>query len=161
MLLVTALHVLCGCNNEDDVVEIFTGKTWKLSKISAEGTNIQFNYWPNDNANGDAFKQSMDLLRGSGNFTITFSGGEINGITGGTFNGRGVNATFSGKWQADGATHEMSMETNVSGMESNVLSKAFISGLQNVIRYEGDANNLFIYFKDGKNVKYMGFTPQR
>ena len=103
----------------------------------------------------------MDLLRGSGNFTITFSGGEINGITGGTFNGRGVNATFSGKWQADGATHEMSMETNVSGMESNVLSKAFISGLQNVIRYEGDANNLFIYFKDGKNVKYMGFTPQR
>ena len=55
----------------------------------------------------------------------------------------------------------MSMETNVSGMESNVLSKAFISGLQNVIRYEGDANNLFIYFKDGKNVKYMGFTPQR
>ena len=37
MLLVTALPVLCGCNNEDDVVEIFTGKTWKLSKISAEG----------------------------------------------------------------------------------------------------------------------------
>ena len=95
MLLVTALPMLCGCNNEDDVVEIFTGKTWKLSKISAEGTNIQFNHWPNDNANGDAFKQSMDLLRGSGNFTITFSGGEINGITGGTFNGRGVNATFS------------------------------------------------------------------
>ena len=53
------------------------------------------------------------------------------------------------------------MDTNLSGNETDVLAKAFINGLQNVIRYEGDANNLFIYFSDGQTVKYMGFTPKR
>lgn len=161
MLLITALPMLCGCNNEDDVVEIFTGKTWKLSKISAEGSNKQFNYWPNDNAEGAAFQQSMALLKSADNFVINFSGGEINNTTNGTFSGKGVNATFNGTWQANGETHKLSMNTKVTGNESDVLAKAFINGLQNVIRYEGDANNLFIYFNDGQTIKYMGFTPKR
>lgn len=161
MLLLAALPLLCGCNNEDDVAEIFTGKTWKLSKISAEGSNIQFNYWSNDNAEGTAFQKSMALLKSTDNFTIGFTGGEINNVVGGTFSGKGVVATFNGKWQADGESHQLNMSTTLNGTETDILAKAFVNGLQNVIRYEGDANNLFIYFKDGQTVKYMGFTPKR
>jgi hypothetical protein len=33
--------------------------------------------------------------------------------------------------------------------------------LQNVYKYEGDANSLTLYFKDGPTTRVMGFTPQR
>lgn len=160
LLLLTALPLLCGCNNEDDVTEIFTGKLWKLSKISAEGSHLQINYWGAD-AEGAAFQKSMALLKSGDNFTISFTGGEINNTVGGTFSGKGVTTTFNGKWLANGESHKLSMDTNLNGNETDVLAKAFINGLQNVIRYEGDANNLFIYFSDGQTVKYMGFTPKR
>lgn len=85
LLMLSLLPLLSGCDNEDDVVGIFTGKTWKLS-ISVKVT-------------GSA--------------------------------------------------------------ESDALAKAFISGLQNVYKYEGDANSLTLYFKDGPTTRVMGFTPQR
>ncbi|MBE6287003.1 MAG: DUF4847 domain-containing protein [Mediterranea massiliensis] len=157
---VVAGPLLSGCNNEDDVMEIFTGKMWKLSYIAAEGTRIQFNYWPNDNANGEAYQHSMELLRKADNFTITFTGGEINNVISGTFSGKGSNATLNGQWKANGESQSLSMNTNVSGRETDPLARAFVNGLQNVIRYEGDAMNLFIYFKDGETVKYMGLKPQ-
>lgn len=161
LLIIGFLPMMSSCNNEDDVLEIFTGKSWKLSKISAEGTNIQFNYWPNDNAAGDAYQSSMKLLKSQSNFTLTFTGGQIGEKISGTFSGKGVQCSFDGQWQADGNNQQLNMSINSSaGSESDPLAKAFINGLKNVIRYEGDAKNLFIYFKEGQTTKYMGFTPQ-
>lgn len=85
LLMFSLLPLLSGCDNEDDVIGIFTGKTWKLS-ISVKVTGAA---------------------------------------------------------------------------ESDALAKAFISGLQNVYKYEGDANSLTLYFKDGPTTRVMGFTPQR
>jgi hypothetical protein len=32
-ILLCILPMLCGCNESDDVVRIFTGKTWKLTDV--------------------------------------------------------------------------------------------------------------------------------
>ena len=37
--------LLAGCTNDDDVIAIFTGKSWKLTYIAAEGTNKQYDFW--------------------------------------------------------------------------------------------------------------------
>ena len=100
LLMFSLLPLLSGCDNEDDVIGIFTGKTW--------------------------------------------------------------NSSVNGTWKADGASGSLSISVKVTGAaESDALAKAFISGLQNVYKYEGDANSLTLYFKDGPTTRVMGFTPQR
>ena len=52
-------------------------------------------------------------------------------------------------------------DVKINGPESDPVGKAFISGLQNEYKYEGDANSLTLYFKDGPTTRVMGLTPQR
>lgn len=42
LLMFSLLPLLSGCDNEDDVIGIFTGKTWKLSRLTNKGSNAQF-----------------------------------------------------------------------------------------------------------------------
>lgn len=163
LLLLALLPVLGGCNDEDDVVEIFTGKTWKLSFIAAEGTYTQYNFWGEKGMNDQnpAFVKSMDLLRTKGNYTLTFTGSDINNTVGGSFKGKGVNVSFEGTWKADGKTHELHLYTEGQlSDESDILAKSFQEGIKSASRYEGDSNNLFIYYKQGQNTLFMGFKPQ-
>ena len=61
LLMLSLLPLLSGCDNEDDVVGIFTGKTWKLSRLTNKGSNAQFypNLWNN---NEEEMKKSLDKL---------------------------------------------------------------------------------------------------
>ena len=81
MLSLLVLLLFAGCNMEDDVLEIFSGKTWKLTYISTENSNKQFDFW----GSGDS-SQSMTALKQTNTFTVSFEGSEINATTGGTFN---------------------------------------------------------------------------
>lgn len=158
-----------GCNNEDDVIEIFTGKTWKLTFIAAEGSNQQFNFWGGKlDENNPAFTNSMNALAQSGNFTLEFVGTDLASTTGGTFNGRGVRSTISGNWTANGASNVLELSNvKVIGNETDALAKAFVTGLQNANRYSGDNQNLYIYYTENKNdnekrnVKFMAFRPAK
>lgn len=38
LLMFSLLPLLSGCDNEDDVIGIFTGKTWKLSRLTNKGS---------------------------------------------------------------------------------------------------------------------------
>ena len=149
LLMFSLLPLLSGCDNEDDVIGIFTGKTWKLSRLTNKGSNAQFypNLWNN---NEEEMKKSLDkLYNQKSTFTLNFEGTELDGeLMGTTVNGQGINSSVNG--------------VKVTGAaESDALAKAFISGLQNVYKYEGDANSLTLYFKDGPTTRVMGFTPQR
>lgn len=160
LLVLSLLPLLSGCNNEDDIIEIFTGKTWKLSRITDKGSNRQF--YPGLWQDAEAEKRSRELLKAKGNFTLNFEGSELNGELMGTrVNGRGAASEFNGTWSADGSSGELSIKVKVEGSESDALAKAFIFGLQNVYKYEGDANSLTLFFKDGSATRVMGFTPQR
>lgn len=109
-------------------------------------------------------KKSLDkLYNQKSTFTLNFEGTELDGeLMGTTVNGQGINSSVNGTWKADGASGSLSISVKVTGVaESDALAKAFISGLQNVYKYEGDANSLTLYFKDGPTTRVMGFTPQR
>ena len=42
LLMFSLLPLLSGCDNEDDVIGIFTGKPWKLSRLANKDSNRQF-----------------------------------------------------------------------------------------------------------------------
>ena len=162
LLMFSLLPLLSGCDNEDDVIGIFTGKTWKLSRLTNKGSNAQFypNLWNN---NEEEMKKSLDkLYNQKNNFTLNFEGSDVNGeLMGTTVTGHGIHSNADGTWKADGKSQSLSLNVKINGSESDPLGKAFISGLQNVYKYEGDANSLTLYFKDGPTTRVMGFTPQR
>lgn len=160
LLLLALLPIVSGCNNEDDVIEIFTKNTWKLSRLTTQNSSARFlpNLWNNDKD----YEASMNNLREGSNFTINFAGTELNGeIMGTTLDGKGIKATFTGTWSVDGKANTLGIALKVSGSETDPLAKEFINGLQKVYKYEGDSNSLTLYFKDGEITKVIGFTAQR
>ena len=46
LLMLAVLLTFSACNDEDDVAEIFNGKTWKLARLTTENGKEQFyKYW--------------------------------------------------------------------------------------------------------------------
>lgn len=158
LALLATILLLAGCNKEDDVLEIFTGKTWKLTYISTENSHEQYDFW----SNSQESEQSFSALKQPGNFTVTFEGTNLNQTIGGTFNAKAINANIDGQWNANGESHEMhTSNTKVSYSEKDKLAQAFVTGLQNATRYDGDNNNLFIYYEDKDGtVKRMNLKAQ-
>ena len=77
LMLLAILLGFSACNNEDDVMEIFNNKTWKLSRIATEKGKEQFyqGLWNNEAEE----KASRELLKTDGNFTLNFNCAEVNG----------------------------------------------------------------------------------
>lgn len=156
LLFATLLPLLEACDQGDDIAEIFTGKTWKLTYITMNGQTVDF--WNGDEA---AYNESERLRRQSATFTVTFHGGDTESVAGGEFNARAVNRTINGQWTADGVSHELRLtDIRVTGSDTDVLATAFYNGLQNATRYEGDSQNLYIYYEDGETTKCMAFHVQ-
>ena len=149
---------------EETAIDIFTGKKWKLSRLTDMGSNNQFysGLW-----NGDqkAMEESLkNLYNEKYTFTVDFVGWYgLNGeIVGAKVDGKGVNSNISGDWNADEKNNSLSISVKITGSEeSDALAKAFIFGLQHAYKYEGDDYSLTLFFKDGQTTRVMGFTPQR
>ncbi|MDR3118274.1 MAG: DUF4847 family protein [Mediterranea sp.] len=143
---------ILGCNPTDDVMKIFTGKTWKLNHISTDKGDCTREYFSSQ-AQWDA---SMKLLSERGNFVISFTGAEINGTVTGTYSGRAANNTFSGKWEANGKNNTFRTNQADPAANEDLLGKVFINALKNAYKYEGDTNgNLTIHFKENNASKYL------
>lgn len=160
LLACTALLVCNACNNEDDVMEIFTDKTWKLTRLTTEGNRAQFydGLWSND----EEEENSYTALREEGNFTLLFNLAEDNnGGVFGTIEAHGIRASINNATvRIDGKEHTLSIDGRISGTENDKLGKAFLNGLLNVYKYEGDANSMTLYFNEGNTTKIMGFKAQ-
>lgn len=102
------------------------------------------------------------LQKGTSYFTIEFKGEELEGeLLGTNVSGQGSGATFSGTWSADGKSRSLTLNLKTKGTENDPLGKAFINGLQNVYKYEGDMHSLTLYFKDGGATRVIGLTPNK
>lgn len=158
LLIALFVPVLSACDQEDDVIDIFTGKTWYLTYIAVDGQNKMYDFWQ---GNEQAREKSFRTLIGD-NYTLIFEGANVNDVARGTFNGRATNATADGDWSADGNNRELNITVKHSGTDADIyLGKAFMDGLKNAFKYGGDNRNLYIYYKDGATVKFLSFAPQR
>lgn len=162
LLVAVVLPFWSSCESEDDVIDIFTGKAWKMSYIFPEGhVSTPEDFWGDDQ---EAYMASSELAKDLANFNLIFQGGKLKtGQMGGTFQGRGVNATVEGYWEADGETRALQF-SNVhwNGTEKDVLAKAFMIGVSsNVYKYSGDSGNLFLHYKDGQLLRVVALIPKK
>jgi len=147
-LLLLMLPVFSACNQEDDVIDIFTGKRWKLNFIvDSKNKNCIDSYFTGVSA--EVKQASMDKMENLGNFVIDFTGVEVDGEAIGTYSGRATNTTISGNWQANGKSNAFSTDQGDPSNNEDLLGKVFIKAFKTAYKYEGDtAGNLTIYFED-------------
>ncbi|MCD8030621.1 MAG: DUF4847 domain-containing protein [Bacteroides sp.] len=146
-----ALPVLSSCDNEDDLMGIFTAKTWILTDIM-QGTTSYF-IW-NTESTEEEKEISKNLLRTEGNYEIAFSGSLVDGTISGTYKGKAVSgAGFSNvKWSANQKNDFHSEDFSYN--DSDPLAIEFIYGLQHAHSYGGDYNNLYIYYDTPEGKKH-------
>ena len=158
LLCAALLPLLAGCDESDDVAEIFTGKTWKLTYIALDGQHQWFDFWNGDEA---ANQRSLQELEKGATFTVTFQGSDTEEVVGGEFNAQAINRQITGYWNADGSSRELrTTDIRATGSDSDVLARAFETGLRNATRYSGDSQNLYIYYEDGQTTNCMAFHIQ-
>lgn len=144
LIITLIVTLLSGCNNSEDVKQLITGKTWRLSCYYYKNGNTAIDRYPNAN------KILMDNMDG---FYLTFY--ENN-----TFSGKGAKCSFSGTWRGDGKNNDFSMNINqLSGAESETIAIDFINAVKGVVSYKSDYNNLELYYKY-KN-EYMSFYVKK
>ncbi len=150
-----ALPILSSCDNEDDLVGIFIGKTWILTDIM-QGTTSYF-VW-NTESTEEEKAESKELLGTGENYWIAFAGSVADGTISGTYTGKAVSTVgFSNvNWSATQKKKFYSDLYKFEINESEPLAKEFIYGLENADSYQGDYNNLSIYYtREGKKYSLL------
>ena len=160
-MIMTMFLGFSACNNEDDVMEIFNNKTWKLARIATEKGKEQFYQGLWNNESKEEIDRELNALAAKGNYTLNFNCADVNGEISGTVNAHAVKSNISdATLRIDGKEHSIKISGKVIGTESYKLAKVFNNGVLNVFKYEGDIHNLTLYFKDGNTTKVMGFTAR-
>ncbi len=145
--LIVLIPILGGCDNDDSVISIFSGKTWRLARLTTSGSSSPFysDLWESD----EDYQTSVSYLSQSSYFYVLFNCTENGDVVTGTVNARGVGGSINNATLTiDKDSRAMSISGSISGEESDQLGKAFLNGLLNVYKYEGDINSLTLYFKD-------------
>ena len=161
LLLLAALIGLAGCNETDDVEAIFTGKTWKLTVIKFKRNNKECrDYWVDGttgNFNEEAFKLSNKRIAVNGAFEITFSGTTTGDDISGKSYGKGYKTSFTNSpWRANGRSNDFSVAIKKT-VDEDPLATAFLKALSTATSYGGNDSNLYLYFTEGQQEKYMLF----
>lgn len=124
--LCMTLPLLAGCALEDDVSDIFVGRTWYIIGATINGQRID----------GDELKE---LYVNADSYFLTFALQ--------TFSGRLVSgSSLSGTWAVDGKDHTISLQvTHTSNTDASVVSRNICNVLRNATTYSGDTHQIIIY----------------
>lgn len=129
-ILMTLPLILCGCNQEDDVFEIFVSGTWRVN-----------NYYTDCNWNNLAYKPGNPVftsesdLKIVNSFTVVF---EKDGTMKGNIDG----GTFTAKWHADPKDRSFSITDINATISLSGRNAEFINRLKNVEFYQGDSRTM-------------------
>jgi len=134
LYLLFALPLMCSCNTEDDIDEIFVSGPWNVVNYFGKAN------WEKENGEpvykGD--KEGIEALKIISNFSITFN-------EDGTFIGMMQNnSTFNGTWQANGKDRRIDLHIQGSPNTSTRYNREFIDHLKNAYYYKGDSNVLLL-----------------
>lgn len=148
LLLFLMFPFISACDRSDDVMGIFTGKTWKLTYIVRKDQRTPYNFWDNQ----ATLKKAQEEVEKEGAYTIIFTGEETDDTAKGAFTGKLYALDYRGNWTADGKSNEFHT-SNVTGGEKALLDSYFMEGIKNATRYSGNYDNLYLYYtyKDKSN----------
>lgn len=128
--LIVLSIALCGCNQEDDVFEIFSSGTWRVN-----------NYYTDCNWNNLAYKPGNPVfttendLKVVNSFTVVF---EEDGSMKGEIEG----GTFTARWNANAKDRSFSITNITVTISLSGKNAEFITRLKNVKFYQGDSNTM-------------------
>ena len=141
--LLLLLPLFSGCNDSDDVAAIFTGKTWKLTYITADGRHQMADFWDNEAER----KKSMELLEKKGNYNVEFEGITDGDQIKGNIGGSVIELPLTGTWIANGKDNKFKANITDGKDGGDKLAKNFLERLRNATSYEGDQKNLYLLYK--------------
>ena len=137
------IPLLCNCNNEDDIDEIFVSGTWNVGNFYSGGD------WNKVNDGARVKYTKEEDIKALNYLTVTF-------LKDGTIQGRMNNGTFTAKWKANGEDRTVSItQLNTTATPSG-KSKELIEALKNAAYYKGDSNYLKLAPLDKKTYVQFG-----
>ena len=141
MLLI--LPLLCSCNNEDDINEIFISGIWNVGNFYNGGD------WNKVNDGARPAYTKEEDLKALNYMTVTF-------LEDGSLQGRLSNGTFTAKWSANGEDRTLSITNLKTTATPSGKAKQLIEALKNAAYYKGDKYYLKIAPSDKKSYVQLG-----
>ena len=143
LYLILTLPLLWGCNNEDNVDEIFVSGTWNVGNFYNGGDWVKLY----DGAR-PAFTKEDDL-KALNYLTVTF-------LEDGTLQGRMNNGTFTANWKANGEDRTISITQLKTTATPSGKSKQLVEALENAAYYKGDSKVLKLAPQNKKSYVQFG-----
>ena len=143
LYLMLTLPLLWGCNNEDNVDEIFVSGTWNGGNFYNGGDGDKLN----DGAR-PAFTKEDDL-KALNYLSVTF-------MEDGTLQGRMNNGTFTAHWKANGEDRTISITQLRTTATPSGKSKQLVEALENAAYYKGDSKVLKLAPQNKKSYVQFG-----
>lgn len=136
-LFVVCIGLLAGACNDEDDIDIFVGRTWKVSNLFGASNRPVLN------------EEQAKTIAKEGAFYIKFENrNEFKGCT--------LDKNFSGTWSVDLKKRTISLRFRDTGNPSDALSKMVIKAIQQAVSYEGDYN--YLKLKEAE-APYILFRP--
>jgi len=130
-----------SCDNEDDISDIFVGRTWYVTGATVNGQSID----------GDELKE---IYAQADSYRLTFTATAFSGCL-------VAGSALSGTWTADGKHHTLSIQIkDAANVESSTVSRNIYYILRGASSYKGDVNELRIY-KDTQNFVRLYHTKNQ
>ena len=143
LYLIWTLPLLWGCNNEDNVDEIFVSGTWNVGNFYNGGD------WNRLNDGARPAYTKEDDLKALNYLTVTF-------LEDGTLQGRMNNGTFTAHWKANGEDRTISITQLKTTATPSGKSKQLVEALENAAYYKGDSKVLKLAPQDKKSYVQFG-----
>ena len=144
--LLLMLPLICSCNNEDDIQEIFISGTWNVGNFYSGGD------WNKVNDGARPVYTKEEDFKALNILTVTF-------LEDGTLQGKMNNGTFTAKWAADGKDRTLTITQLKTSAVPSGKSKEFVEALSQAAYYKGDSKYLKIAPKDKKSYVQLGHYP--
>lgn len=143
LYLILTLPLLWGCNNEDNVDEIFVSGTWNVGNFYNGGD------WDKLNDGARPAYTKEDDLKALNYLTVTF-------MEDGTLQGRMNNGTFTAHWKANGEDRTISITQLRTTATPSGKSKQLVEALENAAYYKGDSKVLKLAPQNKKSYVQFG-----
>ena len=143
LYLILTLPLLWGCNNEDNVDEIFVSGTWNVGNFYNGGD------WDKLNDGARPAFTKEDDLKALNYLSVTF-------MEDGTLQGRMNNGTFTANWKANGEDRTISITQLRTTATPSGKSKQLVEALENAAYYKGDSKVLKLAPQNKKSYVQFG-----